>query len=640
MTTAFRIEELRLDTTGGPVVHEFNSDLTVLAGPTGVGKTSLLELAKYALGGDGLVTSVADENVSQVHVSIRAGAERLRLSRSLAAEQSNTILVTDLAAGQRLHDHYVDRAEPRVSDLLMTALGLPTGLRAAPRSGSSTKQGARITFNDIFRFMYVSQLAINREIAGSSNSYYEPKRRTVFELLFDLTTPELVTMRSDLNALNSQANEAGVQVSAVERFLADSGTTNRIEAELQFDQIRHAGAAAAQELARLTTTMVEVSDRETQALRDLLAESERALTEAQTLASDLRREQSEYAAERRRVELDIARLDRMLSAGARIANIEFTACPRCLQSLDREVPLGTCRVCMQDDVVGDLPRTGQYEGAQLRSQLEEIDEQLRQLGAAQAGAGNAAQERGMLVRRLTIQIDQRTQQRVSPRLQAYADTARGVERSVVQQAALERVLRQWDRVDDLRADADRIEQERQALDAQIRSLASREADRRVEVIGELATEFQSTVQAFGIPNGQRATINPTTYLPELGGRRFDKVSSAGGIATATQVAYWMSLLTVAARRRDTKYPGFLLIDSPRLALNTAEGMAAQMYRRFVAQVGATPGRLQFIVADNELPAEYGRDFVEIVFDYEHPTVPTVPHPGPANVKTIGSEESD
>lgn len=638
MTTTFRLEEIRLDTAGGPVVHEFRSDLTVLAGPTGVGKTTLLELAKYALGGDGLVTSVADENISLVHVLVRVGAERLRLSRAVAAEQSNTVEVTDLRSGQRLPDHHVDRLEPRVSDLLMTALGLPTGLRAAPRSSSSTKQGARITFNDVFRFMYVPQLAMNREIAGSSNTYYEPKRRTVFELLFDLTTPELVTMRSELNALNSQASEARSQVISVENFLSDSGTTSRIEAEVELAEARRDGAEAEDELERITRDMVEVTDRETQALRDLLAESERGLTDARSLADELRREQVEYSAERRRLELDVARLERMLTAGALIANIEFMTCPRCMQSLDREVPTGRCRVCLQDDVVAGLPRTGHDEAAQLRSQIDEVDEQLRQIERAHIEILASAQEREALVRRLASQIDERTQQRVSPRLQAYADSARRVERSVVQERALERVLRQWDRAEDLRAHAERVERDRRALDAQIRSAAARETARRTDVLQELTAEFQSTVRAFGIPNGQDASINATTYLPELGGRRFDKVSLAGGIATATQVAYWISLVTVAARRQDTKYPGFLLIDSPRLALNTAEGMALQMYRRFVAQVGAVPGRLQFIVADNELPREYGRGFVEISFDYEHPTVPTVPHPGPAHVKTVGSED--
>lgn len=638
MTINFRIEQIRLDTTGGPVIYRFTSDLTVLAGPTGVGKTSLLELAKYALGGDALVASVAEENVSVVHITIRIGSDHYQLSRAVTPERAGIVEVTDLLEGQHLRDHYTDNREPKISDLLMTALRLPTGLLSAARSSNSTRKGSRITFNDVFRFMYVPQLAINREIAGSSNTYYDPKRKTVFELLFDLTTPELITMRSSLSELNNQASIAKTQVEAVERFLGDSGTTSMIEADLQLANARRDGAAASELLNTLTDDMVETTDRETHALRDLLAEAERGLLEAQTLRGDLTRELIEYTTEKRRVELDIGRLDRLVSAGARIASIEFSSCPRCLQSLDREVAEGACRVCTQDDVVGDLPASGQYEAAQLRSQIEEIDEQLTQVRETQSKADEVTSDRQRLVQRLTVQIDERTRQRVSPRLQAYADAARRVERAVVQEAALEQVLRQWDRAEDLRSDAERINRERDDLAATIRSREAQAADRHAEVIGELTDEFQSTVQAFGIPNGQRARINPDTYLPELGGRRFDKVSSAGGIATATQVAYWMALVTVAARRRDTNYPGFLMIDSPRLALNTAEAMSAQMYRRFVTQVGVTPGRLQFIIADNELPQEYGREFTEVVFSYDAPTVSTVNHPGPANVKVVGSDD--
>lgn len=56
-----------------------------------------------------------------------------------------------------------------------------------------------------------------------------------------------------------------------------------------------------------------------------------------------------------------------------------------------------------------------------------------------------------------------------------------------------------------------------------------------------------------------------------------------------------------------------------------------------ATTGAAPGRLQFITADNELPEAYGRDFAEVVFSIAEPTVPTVRHPGPANVEVVGAE---
>jgi hypothetical protein len=48
------------------------------------------------------------------------------------------------------------------------------------------------------------------------------------------------------------------------------------------------------------------------------------------------------------------------------------------------------------------------------------------------------------------------------------------------------------------------------------------------------------------------------------------------------------------------------------------------------------GQVQFIIADNQLPASYRRDYDEIDFTYDSPTVSTVPHPGPDAVKTIAT----
>jgi hypothetical protein len=59
---------------------------------------------------------------------------------------------------------------------------------------------------------------------------------------------------------------------------------------------------------------------------------------------------------------------------------------------------------------------------------------------------------------------------------------------------------------------------------------------------------------------------------------------------------------VALRRGDTHYPVLLIIDSPRLALNTAEDLSAALYRRLVTIADASPGQVQFLIADNQLPA--------------------------------------
>jgi flagellar biosynthesis GTPase FlhF len=364
VTTPFRLESVRIETVNGPFVIEFPAHLTVLAGATGVGKTTLLELIKFGLGGDGLLAPVVETSVSEVHLDVQVGRSRFALSRPISEKGRKHVRVVDLVSGDRLPDRAVDNnQENSISDLLMTALGLPTDMRAAPRGKNSSSKGHRITFNDVFKYMYVSQAAINQEIAGSGDNYYEPKRRAVFELLFGLTRPEILDLQSRLNELNRQVAEANREYETVHRFLADSKTASRLDSEAAQAAAAAEEREAHAELRALTTQLGDAVDRETQALRDLLTASERSEAEARELVVELGREAREYRQERRRVEQDVARFDRMANAGERLANIEFVVCPRCTQSLtQRFVSAGACRVCLQPDIVPDLPQ-GSYERA-------------------------------------------------------------------------------------------------------------------------------------------------------------------------------------------------------------------------------------------------------------------------------------
>ncbi|MCW2690805.1 MAG: hypothetical protein JWR37_5695 [Mycobacterium sp.] len=638
MTVAFRIESVRLDTSNGPVEYTFPGDLTVLAGQTGVGKTTLLELIKYGLGGDGRLAPIARRHVTDVHVSIRIGELRLQLSRGLDQDRQRTVRVVDLVSRERIADCSVGGDDRPISDLLLSAMGLDTGLRAAARGGRSTSAGTQITFNDVFRFMYVPQAEMNRDIAWSEQGYYDPKRKSVFELLFGITSAAMLQTRSEINTLKSDIESALRDAAVVQQFLADTGLTSRFDAEAKVSQSRQNEVNAKAALAGLRDELADVVDRESQVLRDLLNDGERSLAEARHLAAELDRQRAEYRTEGRRVALDIDRLARMASAGLRLASIEFSVCPRCTQRLDqRETPIGACPVCLQDDVVAGLPVDDQYETEQLREQLSEIEGQLGVIDDQAEKTAAIVQSRVSLVTSLTSEIDQRTANRVTPRLQAYADAAAKAERSLAEQASLEQILRQWDRAEDLVATAEELSTRRARLQAELRTMESDIARRKSELFAELDREFQSTVTDFGIPSIETASVSEDSYLPILNGMPFSEVSAGGGIITATQVAYWITLVTVAARRRDTYVPAFLLLDSPRLALNAEEDIAGQMYRRFATQVAVTPGRLQFIVADNELPAGLALNANEIDFSYESPTVSPIAHPGPAHVDTLDGD---
>ncbi len=466
MTTRFRLDAVTLATTDGEVRYEYPSDLTVLAGPTGVGKTTLLELIKYGFGGDAVLAPVARQHVNDVTIDATVGAARLRIARSIDPVKRKTARVTDLITSERLPDHHLDTTQPSLNTLLLTALGLPDDMRAAARTGASRNAGARITFADVFSFLYVAQSEINRDIAHSQDSYREPKRKTVFELLFGLTNARILAMRSDLNRLNDEIAIAEKEHETVLTFLADSHTTGRQEAQQAISATIAVQLAAEAEQATLRDAIEPVTDRETHALRDLLTEAERGLADARAAVTDLIRDQAEYASERRRVQSDLARLRRMRDAGERLASIEFAVCPRCLQSLtDRDVPHGSCRVCLQADPVQAAAdgATDQYEARQLADQLAEMDDQLHSIAQQLTATIQAVTDRELLVKSLTAEIDTRTAERITPRLQAFSDAAERLAAARAERKQLEVTLRQWDRADDLGTVAERLRADRERI---------------------------------------------------------------------------------------------------------------------------------------------------------------------------------
>lgn len=641
MTTRFRLESVGLVTDEGDVNFVFDSDLTVLAGPTGVGKTTLLELIKFGFGGDGHLAPVAVDHVISVELDVAIGDSELHLSRNLHPSRRRTVRAFDKRSREDLGDFGLSDAEPSLSSLLLGAMGLSTDMRAAPRSRTSTRPGARITFNDILTYLYIPQSAINRDIAHSQDSYREPKRKAVFEILFGLTNPGLLALRSRLNELHGEVLLAEREYDTVVAFLRDSGTASRFEVEMQLAEAQREQVRAAEAREALRNAVDPVVDRETLAIRDLLGEAERNLGLANDRSATLNRQLADYTDERRKIESDLSRLRRMHDAGERLASIEFSVCPRCMQSVrDRDAPSDACRLCLQHDaVVASSNEDDTYEITQLEMQLAEIDSQLVGITAQREEVVTAIGDRARLISNLSSELDARTSERISPRLQAFDDLAQALARSRADQDRAEGLLRQWDRADDIGLVARSKLTEQQELERAIDEAQAILDERRRQVIEELNDVFQSTVAAVGIPGVERASIDAESYLPRLNDQIYYRFSSAGGIMTATQISYWLSLLTVALRRRDTFYPAFLLIDSPRLALNNAEALEAALYRRLVTQVDANQGQVQLIVADNELPTEYRRDFDEVDFTYDSPTVSSIAHPGLRNVTTLFGEGS-
>nr|WP_083977636.1 AAA family ATPase [Herbidospora sakaeratensis] len=648
MTTTFRLDAVTLATTEGDVRYAFPSDLSVLAGPTGVGKTTLLELVKFGFGGEADIAEVARDYVVEVRIDATLGDSRYRLARTIDPGKRKIVRVTDLITQERLPDHHTTKTEPRLNSLLMSALGLPDDMRAASRTTVSSNSGTRISFMDIFGFLYVPQREINREIAHSDQSVREPKRKAVFELLFGLTDAEALNQRSLINELKGKIDIAEVEAKNVASFLAVSNTTTREHAQAAVEQAVVAEGETTVRLEELRDTLDPISDRETQVIRDLLADAERSVADSRSLIISLQRREGEYHLERRRIQGDLDRLGRIVDAGHRLASIEFEVCPRCVQALGaRDVPAGACRVCLQPDPTpGGVTEFDQYEAKQLRDQLNEIGDQLHSVSRQLEQATSAEAAGRLRVDELAALLERRTRERITPRLQAFADLSQQLAEARALQQQMKGTLRQWDRLQDIERVARKLRSEREEAKAVLRRMEEALNERREQIFADLNEEYESTVSLLGVPGITAASISTTTYLPIINGIPWsDFGPRGGGITTAAQMAYWATLLAVAQRHDGTSYPAFMLIDSPRQAVNDSEALSKALYRRLVALVDANKqvaiagirrAKVQLIIADNSLPAEFRGNYAQTDFTISNPTVSTIPHPGPSKVKTLGS----
>jgi DNA repair exonuclease SbcCD ATPase subunit len=93
------IESLEIRTDTAAETYRFEPGVNAITGPISSGKSSLLELIKYGLGGTALVMPAVRDNVRTVVLRFRAGDEHWEFTRAL---RSHVVQVYDLKSQESL----------------------------------------------------------------------------------------------------------------------------------------------------------------------------------------------------------------------------------------------------------------------------------------------------------------------------------------------------------------------------------------------------------------------------------------------------------------------------------------------------------------------------------------------------------
>ncbi|MET8514374.1 AAA family ATPase [Streptomyces sp. NPDC005077] len=636
MASRLKFLSLTVTTADTEKTYSFDQPATVISGPSGSGKSSLLMLLKYAIGGTAILTPAVRDHVHSVRAEILVGQEPLVLKRMIGEDGRNRIDVLDPTT-MDLRQSLIIRAEAGIatlSDHLLDTLGFPREAIPTRRDGKAAT--LNVTFADLFAYVYLEAINIDTQIVRH-HEHFNPKRQALFKMMFGLTDSALLKLQRLAGQLLADMKAKKAEHESVSNFLAasDSRSDDALRAELV--RLREMLQLAETALGSLRSELEESSAADAVLRRELRQAVAAARDAAQEVAAARELVEARQAVVAQ-VELDLLRLERSATAIEKLSPFDFVVCPRCMQRLEsRPVEEDHCIVCLQHD-----PPDESIDPAAIQQTRETLEKQLLDAQSVLEGdtqvldtARDRAQQADFLATTLRRQLDAQTRDVVAPRFDAIADSSARVAALGASIDAVTELRDAWSRARSIAQTVKDIKARRARTQAAIKSQTAALAERG-NLVSDLSLDFHALLTELHLPWVQTAVVDPDTYLPVVDGDTFDSLqASGGGIKTCVSIAYSLALLEFGLTHPDVLVPSLLIIDSPRKALGNNpddQERGRRIYSRFKALADTYGHRVQLIIADNDTAPIPSSTFSTIPLDYTHPMVPGVTHPGPEHTR--------
>ncbi|MFE0374173.1 AAA family ATPase [Streptomyces inhibens] len=626
MGSSIRIKRVTIKTENQQAVYSFQQPVTFITGSIGVGKSSLLELLKYGLGGTANLMPAIRSNVKVIEVEASLQGRNYRFIREMG---ETTVDVIDTETGELIGPWSVTNRKymRKASQQLLALLGLPADLRIPKRRVKPTSDTVGISFFDLYKYIYLGQNGIDTNVVGHTDRNLDNKRRAVFELLYGLNSPELIDLAVQKGKWLDREKSLTANAQAVKDFLDQANepapeqiVTQEIEVRSDLESAHEMLQAVRNESEALLSSQREMRNR----VGSLRSELNELSAYRDIAAGDVYKSESLLA----QLRLEQQAMQRVEVANNALSGLEFSACPRCLQDvMGRDVPDGHCLLCMQSEDVTEPSGNGELK--RLSSQIMETQALLLQDANALDSHTAEIHRVERQLAELTIELERSSSQLISPQLEEVQSLSMRIARLEAKLEQLEASSARWSNYSSTLEEAAAAASEAALVEAAEAELQLTLTGNRARV-SELSRVFNATVRDLRLPWYQSAGIDPDSYMPVVNGEQFEDLSVGGARKTIVNLAYHLANLQYAILHDDVAYPTLLIVDSPRKNVGqTAEDVAVswQTYLAFMRLQSEHGGAFQVIVADNSIPRELPFEYSELHFTYDAPVVPGVPHPG-------------
>lgn len=566
MSERLQVRRLVLTAPGKNYEVVFRTGVNLVTGPISTGKSSILQLLDFGFGGRHPPTYPEISKCSDSLIEISVGAQALTIRRALRGSDSRALVyegTIDDVFEQRVPSKDVSAnhvpGAASISTELMTRLGLDRiEVKSAPTQDASAT--AAFSFRDL-----VTLLRVDQDRMGATRAFFEDKFpkaikwKAGFEIVHGLYDQTATALSASL--LDAERAAAGLrqQLENARTFLDQSKIPDVEQLQAALAELDKDEASLKEQLAQERTNQSKALAADDRRVLDRRRKQEQDLRKASARTSELSRTLDQLGRLRVQYERERSQLEFLKESERIIGALPVVRCPSCFQPL-RGGPAGDhCHVCTQelakrpDHVSVDARlRSAKRRISDLESYIKDLEQTKTHLESERSRLQKDLAETDLLLTRIEettlLPSSRRTVERNEALARVESKRRQAKEHLQLRMKARgegSNLLELQERVTKLQAELEKAKG----------TIPNPEA-----VIESLSTAFRDLMIAVKFPNLRDARIDRSSYHPIVRDQDYSALSSKGAIALA--VSCWHLAVLKRSLREESRFPMFLLLDSP------------------------------------------------------------------------------
>lgn len=356
--------------------QEFFSGVNIIRGDNGTGKSTVMDLLFFVLGGDVKDWTEEQSRCDFVMCEVQVPGKTLTLKREIANSTSMYIYEGELnpnapASNFLILPYRVSDRKESFSQVLFDFIGLPR----YKKDDSIT-----LTMHQILRLIYVDQITPPNKILRQESSNFDgnSNRLAIGEYLLGIDDLGSHMLRQEKNRLEKQGEAINVERKAIHKVLGrHSILVDEIALVEEIQTLAHEKTALQESVGTVEKEpLTGTVNLAVQAMASKVANQKEVLVRLENERNRLADEVIEGELFINSLDFRIRSIGEAAEVSEEIGNMDFKFCPSCLTPITDKGDHGTCKLCKAASVFDSRGRGYLAERTSLQFQLSESKEIL------------------------------------------------------------------------------------------------------------------------------------------------------------------------------------------------------------------------------------------------------------------------